>query len=346
MAMLPVLEAVPNFSEGRDLEKVDALIGVVKAHDVDLLDWSADPDHNRCVLTYIGEPAGVEAASIAAALWARDHIDLRVHQGIHPRVGALDVLPFVPLAGLTIEDAVASSRRVGRELGRAGIPVYYYAASSRPPGRGLAELRRGGVELLWDGFPSDRRPDEPTQRNTPHPTAGVSCVGARPVLLAWNVDIEGVTLADARALAARLRERGGGFGGLRALALRLERQDRLQISMNLEDPKRTSPLDVFRAIETGVVAAGGRVAGTEVIGMVPDALVLPAAGDRLNLPDLTSRRLLSTRVSSYLSDRWERDSHALRVALTRAGDSIPVEVTDAAFRLIGARRTSATSDDD
>ncbi len=344
--MLPVLEAVPNFSEGRDLEKIEALVDVVCRHDVDLLDWSADPDHHRCVLTYIGAPEAVEAASLAAALWARDQIDLREHHGIHPRVGALDVLPFVPLAGLTMDDAVAASRRVGRALSDEGIPVFYYAGTSRPPGRGLAELRRGGVEALWAGYPDDRPPDEDAGRVGPHPSAGVTCVGARPVLLAWNVDVSGLSLADTRVLAARLRERGGGFKGLRTLALHLEQQDRMQISMNLEDPQRTDPLDVFRAIERGVERYGGRVTGTEVIGMVPDALVLPAAGDRLNLSDLGPRRLLSSRVSTHLSTRRERDAEALLLALTRAGDSVPGEVLDAARRLVVAPRTGPTSDDD
>ncbi|MEQ9399331.1 MAG: hypothetical protein RJQ04_09165 [Longimicrobiales bacterium] len=345
--MQPVLEAVPNFSEGRDLRAVGALVDLIAGHDgVEVLDWSADPDHHRAVVTYVGHPDDVARASVAAACWARDHIDLTHHDGIHPRVGALDVLPFVPLAGLSMADAVAVSRRVGRALAAEGIPVFYYARSSRPPGRGLAELRRGGVEAFATGFPADRTPDEPAGALAPHPTAGVTCVGARPVLLAWNVYVEGVSHEDARALAASLRERGGGFPGLRALGLHLERQGRLQVSMNLEDPARTSPMDVFRAIEAGVGARGGRVTGTEVIGMLPDALVLPAAGDRLHLPDLGPARVLSTRVSQHLLTRVERDAEALRHALTDAGERVPVGVREAALRVIGGPRGTPTADDD
>lgn len=342
----PVLEAVPNFSEGRDLRKIQRLVDLVSGHDVELLDWSADPDHHRCVLTYVGRPDAVAEASVAAAVWARDHIDLREHDGIHPRIGALDVLPFVPLADLTMDDAVDVSRRVGRALAAEGVPVFYYGNSSRPPGRGLAELRRGGVEALAAGFPAERRPDEPADAPGPHPTAGVTCVGARAVLLAWNVFVEGVGLADVQAVARRIRERDGGYPGLRALGLHLARQGRLQVSMNLEDPLRTPPMDVFRAIEADVAARGGRVTGTEVIGMVPDALVLPAAGDRLDLPDLGPARVLSTRVAAHLSTRVAADVERLRLAVERAGDAVPSDVRDAARRLVAPSRESPTADDD
>jgi glutamate formiminotransferase len=301
--MVKVLEAVPNFSEGRDLPKVRALVDVIGAEGVDVLDWSADADHHRSVVTYIGDPPLVEAASLAAARFALEQFDLREHEGVHPRVGALDVLPFVPLSGTSMEDAIASARRVGSGIGRMGVPVFYYGMASDPPGRRLSELRRGGFEALRDGFAAGVWADEPPAARRPHPSAGVTCVGARNVLLAWNVYVEGIDLADARAIAAKIRETGGGFPGLRALGLPLPTRERVQISMNLEDPARTSPLEVFEAIERETTQRGGRVVETEVIGMAPDALVYPGAVNRLLLADLGPARVLSRRVAQHISER-------------------------------------------
>ncbi|MBM4185485.1 MAG: glutamate formimidoyltransferase [Gemmatimonadetes bacterium] len=300
--MLKVLECVPNFSEGRDLSKVRALVDTIAAAGADVLDWSADPDHHRSVITFIGDEKSVEESALAAARFALEHIDLRSHVGVHPRIGALDVLPFVPLAGACMEDAVAVAHRVGRRVGELGVPVFYYAVASSPPARGLAELRRGGFEAMRAGFPGGLVADEPPGARFPHPTAGATCVGAREVLLAWNVYVEGVGLEDARAVAAQIRERGGGFQGLRALGIHLPRQDRVQISMNLEDPDRTSPVAVFEAIDREIAKRGGRVAETEVIGMLPDTLVHPAAVNRLLLPDLGPARVLSRRVSQYVRE--------------------------------------------
>lgn len=302
----PVLEAVPNFSEGRDLDVVADLVRALERPGTEVLDWSADPDHHRSVVTLIGEPAAVEDAVVEAAAVAVRRIDLTTHTGVHPRIGAIDVLPLVPLAGLTMDDAVLAARRVGRRLGaEVGLPVYFYgAAAADREGRGLARLRRGGFETLRQGWPEDRAPDVlPPDWPHPgaHPTAGVTCVGARKLLLAWNVDVEGITLDAARGIARRIREIGGGFTGLRAMALELPRQGRIQISMNLEDVEATSPLDVVQRIEALTRAAGGRAGRTEVIGMMPDELVFPAASERLRLTDAAPERLLSRRLARHLS---------------------------------------------
>lgn len=300
-----VLEAVPNFSEGRDRAVVGAIVDAIRGAGAEVLDWSADPDHHRSVVTFVGEPSVVERASLAAARVAYERIDLRRHRGVHPRIGALDVLPFVPLAGLTMEDARRSARRVGRAIAEElRVPVYYYGQASDPPGRTLAELRRGGFEKLAAGWPSDRPPDLlPAGWPHPgaHPAAGATCVGARPVLLAWNVLVDGITLRDAGGIAARIRETGGGFPGVRALALPLPSRGALQISMNLEDLDRVSPMSVFEAVEAQVAEAGGRVVETEVIGMLPDQLLLSAAANRLRLADAAPRRILSRRVMEYLA---------------------------------------------
>ena len=300
-----LLEAVPNFSEGRDLPVVEAIVDTIRAAGADVLDWSADPDHHRAVVTLVGTPEVVEDAAVAAARVAMERIDLRRHDGIHPRIGALDVLPFVPLAGLTAGDAIASARRVGERLAReVGIPVYYYAQASEPPGRGLAEIRQGGFEALVPAFPDGRSPDvlpPDWQHRGVHPTAGAVCVGARPLLLAWNVYVAGITRTVAAEVARALRASGQGMAGVRALALRLPRRDAVQISMNLEDVGAHSPMAVFRRLETLLAERGGRVVETEVVGLVPDALVLEAAAERLRLQPGTAARLLSRKLVHHLA---------------------------------------------
>jgi len=300
---MKILEAVPNFSEGRDLERVERIVARIAAHDVEVLDWSADPDHHRSVVTYIGAPSDVRMAAVAAAEEAVELIDLRSHRGVHPRVGALDVLPFVPLEGATMRDAIDAASEAATEIEALGVPVYLYGAAAPSGPRDLATLRRGGFERLCKGWPAEGLPHRTAGRDAAHPSAGVTCVGARPVLLAWNVVIAGVPIERARAIAAEIRERGGGFPGLRALGLHLPRQQRVQISMNLEDPVRTPPLEVFDAIAAAVAAEGGEVVETEVIGMVPDTLVQRGSADRLNLLDLRPARVLSHRVAEYVSAR-------------------------------------------
>jgi glutamate formiminotransferase len=333
--MVPVLEAVPNFSEGRDPSFLREVMDAARRAGVDVLDGSADPDHHRSVVTWVGDPASVEAAALAAADVALARIDLSSHRGVHPRVGALDVLPFVPLLGLTIADAVASAHRVGQRLAERGVPVFFYGHASSPPGRGLAEIRRGGFEALRDGFPSERRPDLAAGRDSAHPTAGVTCVGARPLLLAWNVRVEGIEPATLAALARGLRESAGGFRGLRALGLRLPGSGNLQVSMNLEDVERNRPMPVFEAIETSVAAAGGRIVGTEVVGMMPAALVLDAAARRLELFDADLSRLLPLRLVGHVASRVERDAQAVLSWVEGAGFSVPAEVRAAMERLSG-----------
>lgn len=308
--MTEVVEAVPNFSEGRDPGFVSAAAAAFVRAGCEVLHTTMDPDHHRSVITAIGLPGAVMEGAVAAAALALERIDLRGHRGVHPRIGALDVLPFVPLHGINMAGAAALARRAAARIARLGIPVYLYGAASKPPGVGLASIRRGGFEALaarsGNGGAAADLPGRAGLRAKPHrfahPTAGAVCVGARDVLLAWNVDIEGVGLAQARSIAARIREAGGGFDGLRALALRLREQERLQISMNLEDPAATDPLEVFECIERRVRLLGGRVAGTEVIGMFPDQ-VPPEAARRMRVRDWSRERMLHHRVRTFLAAR-------------------------------------------
>lgn len=302
-----VLEAVPNFSEGRDRGVVETIVEAVRRAGADVLDWSADADHNRSVVTFVGPPEVVEDASVAAAGVAMERIDLREHAGVHPRIGALDVLPFVPLAGLDLQDARAAARRVGRRLAEeVGVPVFFYGAASEPPGRTLADLRRGGFERLVEAWPTERLPDLLPPHWSwagAHPTAGATCIGARPVLLAWNVVVAGITLGQASSIAERLRENTSGHRGVRALAFTLEERGALQISMNLEDLAATSPMDVFGRLEMLLGELGGRLIETEIIGLIPDELLLTAAADRLRLVDARVERMLTPRVLKHIVER-------------------------------------------
>ena len=304
-----VLEVVPNFSEGRDLEVVEAIAGAMADCGAEVLDWSADPDHHRSVITVVGSPEQVEDAAVAGARVAFDRIDLRRHQGVHPRIGALDVLPFVPLVGLTLDDARTVARRAGQRIARElGVPVFFYGHASDPRGRPLAALRSGGFERLVEGWPVDRRPDLlPGEWAHPgaHPTAGACCVGARPVLLAWNVVLDGVTLDAAREIAREMRTVRSGLDGVRAMAVWLTSRSAVQVSMNLEDPDRTTPADVFAYLEGLVRKHGGSVRETEIIGMVPDQLLESVAAQRLRLQENTSTRMLSRRLVDYLAARTD-----------------------------------------
>jgi glutamate formiminotransferase / 5-formyltetrahydrofolate cyclo-ligase len=198
-----VLEAVPNFSEGRDLAVIREIVAAVEQAGAVVLDWSADADHNRSVVTMVGPPDDVVASALAGASVAFQRIDLRRHEGVHPRIGALDVLPFIPLVGLSIEDAREAAIKVGRRIvDDLGVPVYFYGHASDPPGRSLADLRRGGYEALVQNWPPERRADfVPREWPHPgaHPSAGVCCVGARKILLAWNVFLSNMQLEPSHA---------------------------------------------------------------------------------------------------------------------------------------------------
>ena len=301
-----VLEAVPNFSEGRDLAVIERIVAAISDAGAAVLDWSADPDHHRSVVTLVGRPETVEAAVLAGARIAFDHIDLRRHDGVHPRVGALDVLPFVPLVGLTIEQANAVALRVGRRIvDEFGVPVYFYGYTSTPPGRPLAAIRKGGFETLVSGWPQQLPDLLPADWPHPgaHPRSGAACVGARTILLAWNVFVSGLSYDSAKRIAAAMREEKSGLKGVRALALQLPRRGALQISMNLEDPTVTPPVVVFYRLEQLIEEAGGAVAETEIIGLMPDELAVSVAHDRLKLQAGTTQRLLSHKVLQYVTQQ-------------------------------------------
>lgn len=329
---MPVLEAVPNFSEGRDPEFLREVTTEMEREGVEVLDASADRDHHRSVVTLVGAPEQVEAALVASARVAIERIDLRRHRGVHPRIGALDVAPLVPLVRTPMATAVASARRVADGIAALGVPVYLYGRASSE-NASLPALRRGGFEALRDGFPEGREPFLSAGRRAAHPSAGATCVGARALLLAWNLVVEGVSRSELASLARELRESEGGIPGVRALALHLEESGLAQLSMNLEDADTRDPDVVFEAAEAGVRSRGGRVVATEVIGMIPDTLVLRTSARTLRLLDAHPGRLLSARLAGHLARRGASDLEALVSWVRTCGSAVPDHVRRAAERL-------------
>jgi glutamate formiminotransferase len=294
----PLLECVPNVSEGRDRDRLRRLAEAIERGGARLVDVHSDVDHHRSVFTFLGGPDVVERAALAFGRLAVELIDLREHRGVHPRIGALDVVPFVPLA-LAMADAVAAAHRVGRALAaETGVPVFFYEEAAIVPGRrDLPELRAGGFERLAERLRDPRwRPDAGPA--TPHPSAGAAVIGARRPLIALNAMLESTDLAGARAVAAAIRERTpGGLPAVRALGVVLPSRGIVQVSMNLLDYLRTSPRAVMERLEIETAARGLRVSGYELVGCAPaDAFDEPS---RARVRDL--------RPSQLLDARWFRD---------------------------------------
>jgi len=284
---------VPNFSEGRDRETIDAIAHAL-SRGVRLLDVHGDSDHNRCVFTLVGQDEPLVEALLAAIAVARERIDLRRHHGAHPRIGAADVVPLVPLAIGDMERArsagLALAQRVGGEL---ALPVFLYGELA--PGRGPAFFRRGGLEELARRLAvGELAPDFGPPALDPR--AGGVVVGARRPLIAFNVDLRGATLDDARAIAALVRERDRGFPGVRALGLDLPAAGRVQVSMNVEDWEAAALHEIVARIETEAASRGAEVAGSELVGLMPAGAAAAAAGALLRIEGFDATRLLELRL--------------------------------------------------
>lgn len=282
---VPPLECVPNVSEGRRLEVVARLAAAASAPGARLLDVSSDPDHNRSVLTLAGEADGLHAALLSLYEAAVAEIDLTRHQGVHPRVGAVDVVPFVPLGDTPMAAAVAAAERLAAEVARRfDLPVYLYERAARRPERtALADIRRGGFEG-FSGKIADPAwaPDFGPPRI--HPTAGVTVIGARFFLIAFNAVLETPDVAVARTIARQVRESTGGLPAVRAMGVYLASRDRAQVSMNLVDYRRTSVLQALEEVRRQAADLGTRVTETEVIGLVPEEAAAGVVREALQLP--------------------------------------------------------------
>jgi glutamate formiminotransferase len=266
-----VVECVPNFSEGKDSRRVEAIVAAMRVEGVQLLDWSMDADHNRSVVTIAGEPLAVVEAAVRGVGKAVDLIDLTRQQGVHPRIGAADVIPFVPISGIKLEQCALLARQAGLEIWRRfGVPVFFYeAAAARPDRANLEDVRRGQFEGLRDAVSKEttRRPD----LGGPglHPTAGACAVGARKFLVAYNIYFDSADVSVVRAIAREIRAASSGLKGVQALGLLAH--GRAQLSMNLTDFQATPVSQVYRAVS--VLALRHKVAPVEgeVIGLIPEA---------------------------------------------------------------------------
>lgn len=287
----PLFEAVPNFSEGRDPAKISRIVAPVRdTPGVRVLGLHSDPDHNRSVLTFAGERDAVLEAAVALAKACVEEIDLSDQAGEHPRMGSLDVLPFVPLEGATLDEAVGLAKRAGERLGEFGLPVYLYeAAASAPHRRNLADVRRGGYEGLA-ARTSDPlwRPDYgPSELD---PGRGAVAVGARPFLVAFNAFLDTDDVGIAKEIARRVRERDGGLPGVKALGLMVG--GRAQVSMNLTDLDRTPIPKALEAVRSAARERGVRVESTELVGLAPLEAVLETARHYLALRELEREHIL------------------------------------------------------
>src|SRR5262245_42989167 len=281
-----LVECVPNFSEGRRREVVDQILDSIAAvPGVTLLDREMDPDHNRSVLTFAGEPDPVMEAAFRAIAKAAELIDLNVHRGQHPRMGATDVVPFVPVEGMTLDDCAELARRLGKRVGdELAIPVYLYEAAASSPARtSLADVRRGEFEGLREALGRDpaRRPDFGPDRI--HPTAGATAIGARRFLVAFNANLNTGDVRVAKAVAAAIREQNGGLKNVRALGFSIENGRRAQVSMNLVNVEATPVHRVLALVRDEAARHGAAVSGCEVVGLIPASALLAAGETPLQL---------------------------------------------------------------
>lgn len=294
---MAALECVPNFSEGRRPEVVRRLARAVAAPGVHLLDVSSDPDHNRTVLTLAGEPEPLIAGLLALYETALAEIDLRRHEGVHPRIGAVDVVPFVPLGDTPMALAVATARRLGAAVARRfALPVYLYEeAAERAERRALAGVRRGGFEGLAAKLADPAwQPDFGPA--VAHASAGATVVGARFFLIACNALLDCADVAVARAVAAAVRESGGGLPAVRALGFYLPSRGRAQVSLNLVDFRRTSLRLALLRVSEEAAARGARVVASELVGLLPRQAALDVVREALQLPALGAAQLLEERL--------------------------------------------------
>jgi glutamate formiminotransferase len=296
--MQKLVECIPNFSEGRRQEVIDQVAAAVKGvKGVRLLDVSSNPDHNRTVLTFVGPPDAVSEAAFAATAEAVRLINMNEHVGEHPRIGAMDVVPFVPLAGTTMDDAIALANSTGKRIAdELGVPVYLYSAAATTPSRKrLPDVRQGQYEGLKESIASpERKPDYGEARM--HPTAGATAVGARPPLIAFNVNLGTTDLAIAKNIAKGLRESIGGLMNVQAMGVDLAAQGMVQVSMNLIDYMRTPIHRAYELVRVEAERYGVPVVGSEIVGLVPLDALAGAADFYLRLMGFNRNQVLEARL--------------------------------------------------
>ena len=304
--MNSIVECVPNFSEGRDRRIVDRIIdAILTVPGLCLMDMEMDADHNRSVVTFVGEKEKVGEGALCAIGKAAELIDLTRHAGSHPRVGATDVVPFIPVRNVTLEECVAIAGVVGQEAARRfGIPVYLYeAAATRPERVQLENVRKGQFEGLREEIAKspDRHPDFGAPRM--HPTAGATIVGARKFLIAYNINLDTPDVSVARKIAAKIRQSGGGLPCVKAMGVDLKARGLAQVSMNLTDYERTSIATAFDAVKCEAQRFGANICGSEVVGLIPQAALDSAAEHFLQIESFRPEVIFENRLQILLGEK-------------------------------------------
>ena len=302
---MKLVECVPNFSEGRRPEVLDAILGAMTAVDgVRLLDSEMDADHNRAVVTIVGEPEAVLEGAFRGMAKAKDMIDLSTHEGEHPRMGATDVVPFVPVKGVTMDECVELARRLGERVGKElEIPVFLYeSAATRPARQNLAKVRKGQFEGLRDeiGANPDREPDFGPNRI--HPTAGATAIGARPFLVAYNINLGTTDLSVAKTIAKAIRHSSGGLRHVKAMGFAIKDRNIVQVSINMVNFKGTPLFRAFEMVRSEAERYGVPVVGSEIVGLVPADALVDCAEFYLRLEDFKRGQVLENRLSEDGSD--------------------------------------------
>ncbi|OFV92742.1 MAG: glutamate formimidoyltransferase [Acidobacteria bacterium RIFCSPLOWO2_12_FULL_54_10] len=300
------VECVPNFSEGRDRWKLEQIISAIRSVSGNwILDLHMDPDHNRSVITFAGNPDSVGEAALRAVGEAVRLIDLSQHKGEHPRIGAADVVPFVPLLGVSMEECIRIAHQTGMEIwNRYGVPVYFYeAAALRPEHRNLAEIRHGSLEELKNEVLDNpaRQPDVGGPQL--HSTAGATAVGAREFLIAFNVNLNTPDVRIAKQIAQMIRSSTGGLPSLKAIGVRMRSrgaEGQAQVSMNLVDFRKTSLKEAFRETENEAAKRGITVASSELIGLIPNEAIQGTKPEELKLKNFTKSMIIENRLAEIV----------------------------------------------
>ena len=298
MSWTKIMECVPNFSEGRDLEKIDKIVNPFRGKEgVKLLDYSNDIDHNRLVVTVVGQPEALKEAVIEAIGIAVELIDLNYHQGQHPRMGAADVVPFIPIKGCTMDDAIALSREVGATVAeRYNLPVFLYEKSASEPHReNLAAVRKGEFEGMAEKIKlPEWHPDfGPAER---HPTAGTVAIGARMPLVAYNINLDTPSLEIAHGIAKKIRFIGGGLRYCKAMGVELKERGITQVSINMTDYTKTALYQAMEMVRFEARRYGVNVVGSEIIGLVPMAALIDTSAYYLGLENFSMQQVLEARI--------------------------------------------------
>jgi glutamate formiminotransferase/formiminotetrahydrofolate cyclodeaminase len=302
---LKLVECVPNFSEGRRKDVIDAIVAEARSRNVRVLDIESDADHNRSVLTFVGEPEAVRDAALAVSAKAIELIDLNKHSGQHPRMGAVDVVPFIPISDVGMEEAIQLANEfAGEYASRFKVPVFLYEeAATRSDRRNLADVRKGEFEGLREeiGKNPDRRPD--FGPNAIHPTAGATAVGARQVLIAYNINLATNDLDVAKMIAKQVRGKDGGLSAVKALGFELKDRGIVQVSMNMVDYKASQLFKAFELVRTLAEHQGVQVLGSEVVGLVPMEALTDSAEFYLQLQGFNKNQILERRLTEKQGNR-------------------------------------------